>query len=112
MSRWLSRIVWGAIQLGIGVVCFIAIKENAAEKGEPFPFGVAVLLAILVPITFTVVCALIADGAKRLWWSLTGRNQPHIREPGSEHERLSAPGRGAGETLEFPRRPRIGKEPR
>lgn len=112
MRRWLSRLVWGAIQLGIVWVCFQVEFDVAQQTGKQPRYVFVLVMGILVAITFTVVCALIADGVKRMWWLVTGRKQAHISQPGSEQDSLSAPSGDAGKTLELPRSAWISKKPR
>lgn len=112
MRRWLSRLVWGAIQIAIAIFTFLAVYEGSQKENQKPTIGVALFLAFFMPIVFTVVCALIADGVKRMWWLVTGRKQAHISEPSSEHDSLSASSGNAGKTLELPRSAWISKKPR
>lgn len=112
MKRLLSRLFWGGIQIAIVWFSIQAAYDDAARTGKPVALGLAIFVGIGTAIAFTVVCALITDGLKKIWWSLTRRNQPDISEPSSEQERLGTTQVNGSKTLELPRSAWVRNEPR
>lgn len=112
MKRLFSRLVWIAIQVAIVAIFIQVAYDEAARTGQPVKFGLALIVGVLAAITVTVVYALIADGVKRLWWSLSRSHKPDVGETSHQRDRLRAGHINRGETLKLTGGARIGKEPR